>query len=50
MKKSDYIKITKKEYNSLSDSQKHLCYFTKQKGKRWQCFKPKTLNKKETNV
>jgi len=42
---SDFIKITKKEYDSLTDSQKKLCYSTKQKGKHWQYFKPKTLNK-----
>jgi len=45
MKQSDFIRITKKEYDSLNDSQKKLCYSTKQKGKRWQCFKPKTLTK-----
>ncbi len=42
--KADFIKITKKEYNSLSDSNKKKCILTKQKGKHWQYFKPKILN------
>lgn len=42
--KADFIKITKKEYNSLSDMDKKKCVLTKQKGKHWQYYKPKTLN------
>jgi len=42
---SDFIRIKKKEYDSLTDAQKKLCYSTKQKGKHWQYFKPKTLTK-----
>ena len=40
---SDFIRITKKEYDSLTDSHKKLCIRSKQKGKHWQYFKPKTL-------
>lgn len=42
----DFIKITKKEYNSLSDSDKKKCILTKEKGKQWQYFKSIKLMKK----
>jgi hypothetical protein len=41
----NFIRITKKEYDSMVDAHKKLCYLTKQKNKHWQYFKPKTLNK-----
>ena len=41
----EFVKITKKEYDSFIDSDKKKCVQTKQKGKHWQYFKPKTLNK-----
>jgi len=40
----DFVKITKKEYDSFNDSDKKKCILTKEKGKHWQYFKPKTLN------
>ena len=41
----EFVKITKKEYDSFNDSDKKKCFSTKQKGKHWVYFKPKTLNK-----
>ena len=45
LEKPNFVKITKKEYDSFNDSDKKKCFLTKQKGKHWQYFKPKTLNK-----
>ena len=40
----EFVKITKKEYDSFNDADKKKCVLTKQKGKHWQYFKPKNLN------
>jgi hypothetical protein len=42
----EFVKITKKEYDSFNDSDKKKCIQTKQKGKHWQYFKPNNYMKK----